>query len=72
MLFEVGLCVATYLTVLFIEFSVAPMEWLSQKFPLAFMVPQMGYSCNDSSDNIWRHSFDPASVIAGFTLPDRS
>ena len=32
-LFEVGLCVATYLTVLFIEFSVAPMEWLSQKFP---------------------------------------
>lgn len=32
-LFEVGLCVATYLTVLFVEFSVAPMEWLSQKFP---------------------------------------
>ena len=32
-LFEVGLCVATYLTVLFIEFSVAPMEWLAQKFP---------------------------------------
>lgn len=32
-LFEVGLCVATYLTVLFIEFSIAPMEWLSQKFP---------------------------------------
>ena len=32
-LFEVGLCVATYLTVLFIEFSVAPMEWLSCKFP---------------------------------------
>lgn len=31
-LFEVGLCVATYLTVLFIEFSVAPMEWLSSKF----------------------------------------
>ena len=30
---EVGLCVATYLTVLFIEFSVAPMEWLAQKFP---------------------------------------
>ena len=28
-----GLCVATYLTVLFIEFSVAPMEWLSCKFP---------------------------------------
>lgn len=32
-LFEVGLCVATYLTVLFVEFSVAPMEWLAQKFP---------------------------------------
>jgi len=32
-LFEVGLCVATYVTVLFIEFSVAPMEWLSCKFP---------------------------------------
>ncbi|MBQ4566783.1 MAG: polysulfide reductase NrfD [Desulfovibrio sp.] len=32
-LFEVGLCVATYVTVLFIEFSVAPMEWLSGKFP---------------------------------------
>ena len=32
-LFEVGLCVATSLTVLFIEFSVAPMEWLAQKFP---------------------------------------
>ncbi len=31
-LFEVGLCVATYLTVLFLEFSVAPAEWLSQKF----------------------------------------
>lgn len=32
-LFEVGLCVATYLTVLFVEFSIAPMEWLSSKFP---------------------------------------
>lgn len=32
-LFEVGLCVATYLTVLFVEFSIAPLEWLSQKFP---------------------------------------
>lgn len=32
-LFEVGLCVATYLTVLFIEFSVAPVEWLSSRFP---------------------------------------
>lgn len=31
-LFEVGLCVATYLTVLFVEFSVAPMEWLASKF----------------------------------------
>ncbi len=31
-LFEVGLCVATYLTVLFLEFSVAPCEWLGQKF----------------------------------------
>jgi Ni/Fe-hydrogenase subunit HybB-like protein len=27
-LFEVGLCVATYLTVLFVEFSSAPLEWL--------------------------------------------
>lgn len=33
-LFEVGLCVATYLTVLFIEFSVAPCEWLGQRFPI--------------------------------------
>lgn len=32
-LFEVGLCVATYVTVLFIEFSVAPMEWLAGKYP---------------------------------------
>ncbi|MDR2819825.1 MAG: polysulfide reductase NrfD [Desulfovibrio sp.] len=32
-LFEVGLCVATYLTVLFVEFSVAPMEWLAGRFP---------------------------------------
>ncbi|MDR2851427.1 MAG: polysulfide reductase NrfD [Desulfovibrio sp.] len=32
-LFEVGLCVATYLTVLFVEFSIAPMEWLAGKFP---------------------------------------
>lgn len=32
-LFEVGLCVATYVTVLFIEFSVAPAEWLGKKFP---------------------------------------
>lgn len=32
-LFEVGLCVATYVTVLFIEFSIAPVEWLSCKFP---------------------------------------
>lgn len=31
-LFEVGLCVATYLTVLFVEFSVAPMEWLACRF----------------------------------------
>jgi Ni/Fe-hydrogenase subunit HybB-like protein len=30
-LFEVGLCVATYLTVLFIEFSPAAMEWLGWK-----------------------------------------
>ncbi len=31
-LFEVGLCVATYLTVLFVEFSIAPIEWLAQKW----------------------------------------
>jgi Ni/Fe-hydrogenase subunit HybB-like protein len=31
-LFEVGLCVATYLTVLFLEFSIAPIEWLSVKW----------------------------------------
>ncbi len=31
LLFEVGACVATYLTVLFIEFSPAPMEWLGIK-----------------------------------------
>jgi Ni/Fe-hydrogenase subunit HybB-like protein len=30
-LFEVGLCVATYLTVLFVEFSPAAMEWLGLK-----------------------------------------
>jgi Ni/Fe-hydrogenase subunit HybB-like protein len=28
LLFEVGACVALYLTVLFLEFSVAPLEWL--------------------------------------------
>jgi len=31
MLFEVGLCVALYLTVLFLEFSTAPLEWLGRK-----------------------------------------
>lgn len=31
LLFEVGLCVALYLTVLFLEFSVAPLEWLGQR-----------------------------------------
>ena len=30
-LFEVGLCVATYLTVLFVEFSPAALEWLGLK-----------------------------------------
>lgn len=30
-LFEVGACVALYLTVLFIEFSTAPLEWLGLK-----------------------------------------
>ncbi len=30
-LFEVGLCVALYLTVLFLEFSPAPLEWLGYK-----------------------------------------
>lgn len=40
-LFEVGLCVTVYLTVLFIEFSVAPMEWLGQKF--TFLLKWRGY-----------------------------
>jgi Ni/Fe-hydrogenase subunit HybB-like protein len=31
LLFEVGLCVALYLTVLFLEFSPAPLEWLGYK-----------------------------------------
>lgn len=31
-LFEVGLCVATYVTVLLIEFLPAPMEWIGQKY----------------------------------------
>ncbi len=31
LLFEVGLCVALYLTVLFLEFSPAPLEWLGFK-----------------------------------------
>lgn len=31
LLFEVGACVALYLTVLFLEFSIAPMEWLGLK-----------------------------------------
>jgi Ni/Fe-hydrogenase subunit HybB-like protein len=31
LLFEVGACVALYLTVLFLEFSIAPMEWLGFK-----------------------------------------
>ena len=33
-LFEVGLCVATYVTVLFCEFSVMPIEWLAHRFPV--------------------------------------
>ena len=37
-LFEVGLCVATYVTVLFVEFSVAPLEWLSSKWPMLLKV----------------------------------
>lgn len=40
-LFEVGLCVTVYLTVLLIEFSVAPMEWLGQKF--TFLLKWRGY-----------------------------
>ena len=40
-LFEVGLCVATYVTVLMIEFSVAPLEWLGQKF--AFLLKWRKY-----------------------------
>lgn len=31
LLFEVGLCVALYLTVLFLEFSPAPLEWLGYR-----------------------------------------
>lgn len=34
LLFEVGLCVATYLMVLLCEFSIMPMEWLSTRFPV--------------------------------------
>ncbi|MBR6467334.1 MAG: polysulfide reductase NrfD, partial [Desulfovibrio sp.] len=33
-LFEVGLCVATYLTVLFVEWSICPCEWLGKKWPV--------------------------------------
>lgn len=38
MLFEVGLCVAIYLTVLFIEFTPAPLEWLGLKKARAIVV----------------------------------
>lgn len=40
-LFEVGLCVATYVTVLLIEFSPAPLEWLGQKYK--FLLPIRKY-----------------------------
>ena len=33
-LFEVGLCVATYLSVLFVEWSICPCEWLGKKWPV--------------------------------------
>lgn len=39
-LFEVGLCVATYLTVLFLEWSLAPLEWLSGKNVLPSWTPK--------------------------------
>jgi Ni/Fe-hydrogenase subunit HybB-like protein len=37
-MFEVGACVALYLTVLFLEFSPAPLEWLGLKKLRAFMI----------------------------------
>lgn len=44
-LFEVGLCVATYVTVLLIEFSVAPLEWLSCRYPWLLKVRKIVVKC---------------------------
>ena len=44
-LFEVGLCVATYVSVLFIEFSVAPLEWFSCKYPWLIKIRKIVVKC---------------------------
>ena len=71
-LFEVGLCVATYVTVLFIEFSVAPMEWLAQKFPWLDQVAQAGHPLHHPADHLRRDPLHPAPVLAGLALSHRA
>ena len=44
-LFEVGLCVATYVSVLLIEFSVAPLEWMSCRYPWLIKVRKIVVKC---------------------------
>jgi len=44
-LFEVGLCVATYVSVLLIEFSVAPLEWLSCRYPWLLKIRKIVVKC---------------------------
>jgi len=59
-MFEVGACVALYLTVLFLEFSPAALEWLGLK-----KLCQTDY-CPDHPGCC---SFNPASIIAGGHVP---
>lgn len=44
-LFEVGLCVGTYVTVLFIELSPAAMEWLGDKLPFLKNIRSIVVKC---------------------------
>lgn len=44
-LFEVGLCVATYVSVLLIEFSVAPLEWMSCRYPWLIKIRKIVVKC---------------------------
>jgi len=64
LLFEVGACVALYLTVLFIEYSPAALEWLG--FPLFLIAPSKLHP-------LWYSSYLPiyffvSSIIAGLSM----